>query len=100
MSVPRKETQTVVVLSILEAWGLVCNETDALHLTPVVESDDSDEGGGVFLLALFNLLQHLSSVGASEHGELPHGPVASIVVSWGPMVLTVHKSVLYHIEFR
>ncbi|KAL4368206.1 hypothetical protein GQ457_05G005640 [Hibiscus cannabinus] len=67
-------------MNSLVAFGLVGDETDALHLTDVVESDDSNEGVGVFLLALFQLRQHLRRVGAPEHGELPHGPVASVVV--------------------
>jgi hypothetical protein len=41
-------------------------------LTGVVESDDPNEGIGVLLLALFHFLQHLSGVGATEQGKLPH----------------------------
>ena len=81
-------------LSFGEAWGLVGNETDALDLTGVVESDDPNEGARVLLLAFFNFLQHLSGVGASEQWKLPHCPVPSIVVSGSVSVLTVHKSVL------
>jgi hypothetical protein len=43
---------------------LVGNETDALDLTGVVESDDPNEGIGVLLLACFNffcLAQELSN---------------------------------------
>jgi hypothetical protein len=61
---------------------LVGNETDDLHLALVVESNDSDEGLGIFLLALLKLLQHLRRVGAPKHGQLPHGPVPPIIVSW------------------
>ena len=78
----------------LVSCGLVGNETDALHLTKLVESDDTDEGAGVSLLALLELTNDLGGISAPEHGQLPHCPVASVVVSWGPVVLTVHESVL------
>lgn len=42
------------------AWGLGDNETDTLHLTNVVKSNNTDEGVGVLLLAFFNLLHDLS----------------------------------------
>jgi hypothetical protein len=72
--------------------GLECNETDALHLAGVVESKDPDEGVGVLLLALLDLLGNLGSVGAAEHGQLPHGPVAAIVVSRRAVVVTGDES--------
>ena len=65
----------------LEAWGLVGDEADALHLANVVESDDTDEAVGVCSLSLLKLLQHLRSISATKHRQLPHGPVASIIVS-------------------
>lgn len=65
----------------LVACRLVGDETDALNLTDIVESDDTDESIWVSLLGLLELLQHLGRVGASEHGQLPHGPVAAVVVS-------------------
>ncbi|OIE61448.1 hypothetical protein A7L73_18960 [Acinetobacter baumannii] len=63
-------------------------------MTLVVEADDSDESGGVSLLALLKLLQHLGRVGAPEHGQLPHGPVSPIVVPRGVVVLTVDEALL------
>jgi hypothetical protein len=66
---------------LLQRLKRVGNETDALDLTGVVESDDPNEGIGVLLLALFHFLQHLSGVGATEQGKLPHCPVPSIIVS-------------------
>ena len=66
----------------LVACRLVDNETDALDLADVVEANDPDECVGVFLLGLLDLSSHLSGVCAPKHGQLPHGPVASIVVSW------------------
>ena len=69
---------------------LVGNETDALDLTVVVESDDTDVSVRVRFLGFLDLGQDLSCVGAPEHGELPHGPVATVVVSGGSVVLTVN----------
>lgn len=66
----------------LDAWWLGSKETDALHLTLVVKSDNSDECIWVFLKDLPNLLQNLGCICAPKHGQLPHCPVASIVVSW------------------
>ena len=48
-----------MIINILVARRLVSNETDALHLTLVVESNDSDKGTGVFLLDLLKLPHHL-----------------------------------------
>lgn len=64
----------------------------------VVESDDPDEGLGVSLLGLFELSNNLGRVGASEHGELPHCPVTSVIVPGGIAVLTVDETVLHHIH--
>ena len=77
------------------AFWLVSNETDALDLANVVESDDTDVGLGVLLDALIKLLQHLRWVGAPEHGKLPHNPVSSVIVSGRFVVLTVHETVLH-----
>lgn len=41
------------------ACRLVGNETDALNLTNIVESNDADESSWVSLLTLLQLLQHL-----------------------------------------
>ena len=82
-------------LGAAAAGRLVGNETDDLDLADVVESDDADVSVGVSFLGFINLLDHLRRVGAPEHGELPHGPVAAIVVPRGGVVLTVHPSFLY-----
>ncbi|KAB8117175.1 hypothetical protein EE612_058860, partial [Oryza sativa] len=80
------------------ARGLVGDEADELHLPNVVEADDTDECIRVRLLGLLELLEHLGGVGAPEHGQLPHGPVPAVVVSRGPVVLTVDKSDLAELE--
>ena len=56
-------------------------EAADLDLPLVVEAQHADVAVGVGLLALLNLTQHLGGVVASEHGQLPHGPVAPIVVA-------------------
>ncbi|KAG5623597.1 hypothetical protein H5410_008815 [Solanum commersonii] len=66
----------------LVAFGLVSNETDTLHLTNVVESNDTDPGLWVSLLCFLHLSQDLGCISAPKHGQLPHGPVSTIVVSW------------------
>lgn len=76
---------------------LVGEEADALHLTEVVESDDPDERVGVLQLARVELLHDLDRVGASEHGQPPHRPVAPVVVPWGPVVLAVHEA---HLKYQ
>lgn len=45
--------------SNLDACRLVGNETDALNLTNIVESNDADESTWVSLPTLLELLQHL-----------------------------------------
>ncbi|KAG5614360.1 hypothetical protein H5410_014184 [Solanum commersonii] len=59
----------------LRAFWLVGNETDTLHLTHIVESNDSDPCLWVCVLSLLNLSQHLGGISAPKHGQLPHGPV-------------------------
>lgn len=76
------------------ALGLVGDEADALDLADVVESDDAGEAMRVLLLQFLELLRDLSRVGAPEHGQLPHSPVAPVVVTRGFVVLTVHKPYL------
>ena len=77
-----EKTKTVQITQNrnLVACGLVGNETDALHLANIVESYDTDEAVGVCLLGLFQLRHDLGGVSAPEHGQLPHCPVAPIVV--------------------
>jgi hypothetical protein len=77
---------------VVNTRGLGGDEADALHLAGVVESKDSNEGVGVLLVALADLLEDLSGIGASEHGQLPHGPVAAIIVSRRAVVITGDES--------
>lgn len=85
----------VTIYLVFTRRGLGGDEADALHLAFVVESEDSNEGVGVLLLALLDLLGNLSGIGASEQGQLPHGPVAAIVVSGRAVVVTGDESDLY-----
>jgi len=61
------------------AWA-VDQERGALHLSDIVESDQSDVGIWESRGAGLDLSEHLGSVLASEHWQLPHGPVTVIVV--------------------
>jgi hypothetical protein len=70
-------------------WGLelsgvrwpVDKESAHLHLTDGIEGDQTDVGFWEGLDAGVHLSQNLLSVLASEHGELPHGPVPVVLVS-------------------
>ena len=73
-------------------------ESGNLHLPLVVEAQHADEAVGVSLLALLDLSQHLAGVVAPEHGQLPHGPVASIVVAGSLEVVAGHAALL--VEFQ
>ena len=59
----------------------VGKEGGALHLLDVVEAGDADEALGERRGARADLLQNLFGVGAAVHGELPHHPVAVVVVA-------------------
>ena len=61
--------------------GAVGKEGGALHLLDVVEAGDADEALGEGLGARADLLEDLIGVGAAVHGELPHHPVAVVVVA-------------------
>lgn len=76
------------------------DETDALHLAHVVESDDPNEGFRVFLLGLLDLVQYLGWVSAPKHGQVPQGPVPAIVVPGGLLVVPGHKSSLLELSTR
>ena len=56
-------------------------ETHALNLLDVVESEDADEGVRVVGLALINFSHNGRGIGGSEHRKLPHSPVAAVIVS-------------------
>ncbi|KAL0920202.1 hypothetical protein M5K25_009322 [Dendrobium thyrsiflorum] len=66
---------------IVFAFRLIGNETDALHLTYIIKSDNSNKSIRIFLFALVHLLCHLNCICTSEHRQLPHCPVPSIIVS-------------------
>jgi len=83
------------ISSLVGCW-CVCNETNALHLTNIVKSNDSDEWFWVSSFSFSKLLQHLRRISGSKQWQLPHCPVTSIIVSWWTVVLTVHKSFLYN----
>lgn len=83
-----------------ETWGLIGNEANALDLADVVKANDSIEGIWVLLLTLTNLFQNLDGVCAPKHGQLPHCPVSTIVVSRRTVVLTVDKPNLPNIHVK
>ena len=61
--------------------GAVGKEGGALDLLDVVEAGDADEALGEGAGAGADLLEDLLGVGAAVHGELPHHPVAVVVVA-------------------
>eukprot|EP00352_Strombidinopsis_acuminata_P004772 CAMPEP_0176363430 /NCGR_PEP_ID=MMETSP0126-20121128/19105_1 /TAXON_ID=141414 ORGANISM="Strombidinopsis acuminatum, Strain SPMC142" /NCGR_SAMPLE_ID=MMETSP0126 /ASSEMBLY_ACC=CAM_ASM_000229 /LENGTH=188 /DNA_ID=CAMNT_0017719709 /DNA_START=117 /DNA_END=682 /DNA_ORIENTATION=- len=61
--------------------GAVGKEGGALDLLDVVEAGDADEALGEGTGAGADLLENLLGVGAAVHGELPHHPVAVVVVA-------------------
>jgi hypothetical protein len=94
----RARSVSLGAAGLLAAWGLVGEEHDALHLPDVVESEDADVVVGIGLLGLLKLGVHLGGVGAAEHGQLPHGPVAAIVVPGRSGVLTEDEADLAELE--
>ena len=60
---------------------LPADEAGHLALPDVVESDNPDPVSWVLVLAVLDLGENLISGLASEHGELPHGPVPVLVES-------------------
>ncbi len=60
----------------------VHKESRHLHLSHIIESQHPDKRFRVRLLAFRDLAQHQWSICASEHGQLPQGPVATVIVSW------------------
>ena len=75
-------------------------EAADLDLPLVVEAQHADVAVGVGLLALLNLAQHLGGVVASEHGQLPHGPVASVVVAGALEVVAGDNTNLVELKAR
>jgi len=70
-------------LPLLGSSGAVDEETGDLDLAGGIEGHEADVGVGEGLGAGGDLLQDLRAVGAAEHGELPHGPVAVVIVVGG-----------------
>ena len=75
-------------------------EAADLDLPLVVEAQHADVAVGVGFLALLNLAQHLGGVVASEHGQLPHGPVAPIVVTGALEVVAGDDAHLVELKAR
>ena len=67
-------------LSLRTGGWAVNQEKRALHLLDVVESNQADVGLWESLGAVLDLSNNLSSVSASEHWQLPHGPVSVVEV--------------------
>ena len=65
----------------LRSCLLPADEAGHLALPDVVESDNPDPVSWVLVLAVLDLGENLISGLASEHGELPHGPVPVLVES-------------------
>ena len=79
---------------------LLDKEANDLDLALVVEAEDTDITVGVGLLALLDFTEDGARVVAPEHGEFPHGPVASIVVARSVEVVNVHRPDLVELEAR
>jgi len=73
--------------------GAVGQEGGALHLLDVVEAGDADEALGEGAGARADLLEDLLGVGAAVHGELPHHPVAVVVVTRVDVVVNAGPAV-------
>ena len=61
--------------------GSVDQESSNLDLARGIECYQADIGVREGLGAGIDLLQHLGAIGAAEHGQLPHGPVAVVLVA-------------------
>ena len=67
-------------LSLAGRGWAVDQEERALHLLDVIESDQTDVGIWESLGAVLDLSNNLSSISASKHWQLPHGPVSVVKV--------------------
>jgi hypothetical protein len=78
------------------SWWAVHQESSHLHLSGGIESHKTDVSIWESLGAGLDLSNNLGSIGASEHWQLPHGPVSVVLVSRGAVesaaVLVGHVS--------
>lgn len=86
--------ETVGALGWRFCVGLVHDEASSLDLPCLVEAEDADVGSREGRLALLNLVQHLVGVLAAEQRQLPHCPVAAVIVSRAGVVLPADETVL------
>ena len=75
-------------------------ESHALNLLDVVESEDADEGVRVVGLALIDFSHNGRGIGGSEHRKLPHSPVAAVVVTRSTVVFAESNTVLVEFNAR
>jgi hypothetical protein len=68
---------------LLGTSGSVDKESSNLDLASGVEGYETDVSSRESLGASLDFLDDLRTIGASEHGELPHGPVTVILVGDG-----------------
>jgi hypothetical protein len=61
----------------------VHQESAHLHLSDSIEGNQTDVGIWEGVGACLHLTEDLRSVSASEHWQLPHGPVSVVLVSRG-----------------
>ena len=60
--------------------GALHEEADHLRLRDRVKGDEADVAAREGALAATHLVKHLLGVVAAKHGQLPHGPVAVVIV--------------------
>ncbi len=58
-------------------------ESGNLDLARGIEGDETDVSSRERLGASLDFLEDLRAISASEHGELPHGPVTVVLVTGG-----------------
>jgi hypothetical protein len=85
----------------LGASRAVHQEGDALHLLHGVEAHEAHEARRVRLGAQVHLLEGVVGGVAAEHGQLPHGPVAVVVVgAVDGRVQVGHVAVVHAVPLR